>query len=146
MQTFRAIVVDRTDKGQTVSFRTLGETDLMEGDVTVRIAHSTVNYKDGLALTGKAPIIRKYPLVPGVDFAGTVTLSAHPEFKSGDKVVLNGCGVGELHHGGFAEMARVPGDWLVPLPAGFIDKRRHDHRHGGVHGHAVRAGAFRARA
>ncbi|MDP9138301.1 MAG: oxidoreductase [Pseudomonadota bacterium] len=117
MQNFRAIVIDRNDSGQTVAFRTLGEDDLMAGDVTVRIAHSTVNYKDGLALTGKAPIIRKYPLVPGVDFAGTVTASGHPEFKVGDKVILNGCGAGELHHGGFAELARVPGDWLVALPA-----------------------------
>src|SRR5688572_5927349 len=113
---FQAIFITRTDQGQSVELRQLGDTDLMEGDVTVDVEHSTVNYKDGLALTGKAPILRKYPLVPGVDFAGTVSASSHPEFKSGDKVVLNGWGVGESHHGGYAGRARVPGDWLVRLP------------------------------
>jgi acrylyl-CoA reductase (NADPH) len=115
--TFRAIVIDRTDAGQAVSFRDLEESDLMDGDVTVRVDHSTVNYKDGLALTGKAPVIRRYPMIPGVDFAGTVVHSDNPEFAAGDKVILNGCGVGELHYGGYAGMARVSGDWLVPLPA-----------------------------
>jgi acrylyl-CoA reductase (NADPH) len=91
----------------------------MDGDVTVAISHSSVNYKDGLAITGKAPIIRKYPLIPGVDFAGTVTQSTHKSWKKGDLVVLNGWGVGEQHHGGFAEMARVNGDWLVAVPAGW---------------------------
>ena len=119
MQSFRAIVVEQEDGGQAVAFRSLGESDLMAGDVTVRVAHSTVNYKDGLALTGQAPIIRKYPLIPGVDFAGTVTASTHPGFRNGDQVILNGQGVGELHHGGYAELARVPGDWLVPLPPAF---------------------------
>jgi acrylyl-CoA reductase (NADPH) len=113
---FQAIFITRTDQGQSVELRELGDTDLMEGDVTVDVEHSTVNYKDGLALTGKAPILRKYPLVPGVDFAGTVSASSHPEFKPGDKVVLNGWGVGESHHGGYAGRARVPGDWLVRLP------------------------------
>lgn len=114
--TFQAIVISKTDQGQSVEFKELTDTDLMEGDVVVDIEHSTVNYKDGLALTGKAPIIRKYPLVPGVDFAGTVKSSSHDEFHKGDKVVLNGWNVGESHHGGFARRARVPGDWLVHLP------------------------------
>jgi acrylyl-CoA reductase (NADPH) len=90
----------------------------MEGDVTVAVAHSTVNYKDGLAITGKAPVVRKFPLIPGIDFAGTVTASTHAGIKPGDKVVLNGWGVGESHNGGLAGRARVKGDWLVPLPEG----------------------------
>jgi acrylyl-CoA reductase (NADPH) len=102
-----------------VEFRDLTDTDLMAGDVTVDVEHSTVNYKDGLALTGKGPIIRRYPLIPGVDFAGTVRSSAHAGFKPGDKVVLNGWSVGESHHGGYAGRARVPGDWLVAIPKGF---------------------------
>jgi acrylyl-CoA reductase (NADPH) len=116
---FRAIVIDKTEDGkQAVRFADLAETDLMEGDVTVRVSHSTVNYKDGLAITGKAPIARRFPLVPGIDFAGVVTASAHPEFRPGDEVILNGWGVGEGHHGGYAGMARVKGDWLVKMPQG----------------------------
>jgi len=117
--TFRAIQISKTDTGQKVDFVNLTEADLMEGDVTVAISHSSVNYKDGLAITGKAPIIRKFPLIPGVDFAGTVTTSTHPSWKAGDQVVLGGWGVGEQHHGGFSEMARVNGDWLVAVPAGW---------------------------
>ena len=113
---FQAIVIGKTGAGQAVEFKELTDADLMEGDVTVKVEHSTVNYKDGLALTGKAPILRKYPLIPGVDFSGTVSASSHAEFKPGDKVVLNGWGVGESHHGGYAGRARVPGDWLVRLP------------------------------
>jgi acrylyl-CoA reductase (NADPH) len=118
MTSFRAIVVSKSDSSQSVNLTTFNDADLMEGDVTVAVEHSTVNYKDGLALTGKSPIIRKFPLIPGVDFAGTVTASRHREFKSGDKVILNGWGVGESHHGGFAERARVSGDWLIALPKG----------------------------
>ena len=115
---FRAILVSKTETGQSAAMVTLTDADLMPGDVTVQISHSSVNYKDGLALTGKAPIIRKFPLIPGVDFAGSVTQSTHKSWKKGDLVVLNGWGVGEQHHGGFAEMARVNGDWLVAVPAG----------------------------
>lgn len=117
--TFPAILVSKTDQGQRFDFRELTDKDLMPGDVTVQIAHSTVNYKDGLALTGKAPIIRQYPMIPGVDFAGTVIESTHSGFKKGDRVVMNGQGLGESHHGGFAGRARVPGDWLVPIPTRF---------------------------
>jgi acrylyl-CoA reductase (NADPH) len=113
---FRAIEISKTDKGQKLDFVTLSENDLMPGDVTVAVEHSTVNYKDGLAVTGRAPIIRQFPLIPGVDFAGTVVSSANPLIKPGDKVILNGWGVGESHHGGFAGLARVKGDWLVPVP------------------------------
>ncbi len=116
---FRAILVSKTDTGQKLDFVNLTEDDLMAGDVTVDVSHSSINYKDGLAITGKAPIIRKFPLIPGVDFAGTVRLSSNPRWKPGDKVVLNGWGVGEQHHGGFSEVARVPGEWLVPVPKGW---------------------------
>jgi acrylyl-CoA reductase (NADPH) len=118
-ENFQAIVIDKTAEGQKVEFRRLTDADLMAGDVTIAVEHSTVNYKDGLAITGKAPIIRRYPLIPGVDFSGTVMASAHKDFKPGDKVVLNGWSVGESHHGGYAARARVPGDWLVPIPEGF---------------------------
>jgi len=117
--TFRAILISKADSGQKLDFATLSEADLMPGDVTVAVSHSSVNYKDGLAVTGKGPIIRKFPLIPGIDFAGTVTSSTHAKWKPGDKVVLNGWGVGEQHHGGFSEMARVSGDWLVPVPQGW---------------------------
>ena len=116
---FRAILVSKTDEGQKMEFVRLTEADLMEGDVTIDVAHSSVNYKDGLAITGKGPIIRRWPLVPGIDLAGTVRSSSHPKWKAGDKVVLGGWGVGEGHYGGYAEVARVNGDWLVPLPDGF---------------------------
>ncbi len=113
---FRAILIDKAEKGQKLDFVTLGEADLMPGDVTVAVEHSTVNYKDGLAVTGRAPIIRQYPLIPGIDFAGTVVESGHRLIKAGDKVILNGWGVGEGHHGGYAGLARVKGDWLVAVP------------------------------
>jgi acrylyl-CoA reductase (NADPH) len=116
--TFRAIQVTKAETGQTVALVDLTEADLMEGDVTVRVEASTVNYKDGLAITGKAPVVRRFPMIPGIDFAGTVTASSHPEWKAGDQVVLNGWGVGETHLGGYSEVARVKGDWLVPLPQG----------------------------
>ena len=118
-ENFRALQVSKSEQGQRVEFVSLSEADLMEGDVTVAISHSSVNYKDGLAITGKAPIIRRYPLIPGVDFAGAVTKSSHPRWKLGDQVILNGWGVGEQHHGGFSEMARVSGDWLVAVPKGW---------------------------
>ncbi|UCB55707.1 MAG: oxidoreductase [Thiotrichales bacterium] len=116
MTSFPAYLATKTDEGQTISKTELGIDDLMEGDVTVRVEYSALNYKDGLAMTNSAPIIRKYPLVPGIDFAGTVVESTHDRFNTGDRVVLNGFGVGESHSGGFAGMARVNGDWLVPLP------------------------------
>lgn len=118
-ENFRALQISKTDQGQQVQFVALTEADLMEGDVTVAVSHSSVNYKDGLAITGKAPIIRKFPLIPGVDFAGTVTKSFHAHWKPGDQVILNGWGVGEQHHGGFSEIARVSGDWLVAVPKGW---------------------------
>ncbi|KAB0264469.1 MDR family oxidoreductase [Microvirga brassicacearum] len=118
MGTFRAVVIDKTEAGQQVAIRDFDDADLMDGNVTVRVTHSTVNYKDGLAITGKAPVVRRFPMIPGVDFAGIVERSSHAEFKAGDAVVLNGWGVGETHLGAYAERARVKGDWLIPLPTG----------------------------
>jgi acrylyl-CoA reductase (NADPH) len=114
--TFRAIVIRKTDAGQSVGLEAFDEQDLMEGDVTVRVEWSTVNYKDGLAITGKAPVVRRFPMIPGVDLAGTVEASTHPGWKRGDKVILNGWGVGETHLGAYGQKARVKGDWLVRLP------------------------------
>jgi acrylyl-CoA reductase (NADPH) len=119
MQRFKALLATKTDAGQKLAWTELGEADLMDGDVVVRVSHSTVNYKDGLALTGKAPVIRRWPMIPGIDFAGTVVSSTHADFKAGDAVILNGWGVGETHYGGYAQLARVKGDWLVKKPAGF---------------------------
>jgi len=117
--TFKAILISRDeDKKQSVSTVELTDADLMDGDVTVAVEATTVNYKDGLAITGKAPVVRRFPLVPGIDFAGTVIQSSHPGWKVGDHVVLNGWGTGETHYGAYAGHARVKGDWLVPLPEG----------------------------
>ena len=118
MDRFKALLITRDEatKAQSVGVAELGLGDLMDGDVDVRVEYSTVNYKDGLAITGKLPVVRRFPLIPGIDFAGTVTASAHAGIKPGDKVVLNGWGVGEVHHGGYSQMARVKGDWLIPLP------------------------------
>ncbi|MGL5362948.1 MAG: MDR family oxidoreductase, partial [Bosea sp. (in: a-proteobacteria)] len=118
MATFKALVATKSESGQSVAFRDFDESELMEGDVTVAISHSTVNYKDGLALTGKAPVVRRWPMIPGIDFAGLVESSSHAGFKPGDAVVLSGWGTGETHLGAYAQKSRVKGDWLVPLPKG----------------------------
>lgn len=115
---FEAVLITRDeDKKQSVNFVELSEDELMDGDVTVAVEYTTVNYKDGLAITGKSPVVRRFPLVPGIDFAGTVMRSSHASWNEGDKVILNGWGVGETHFGAYAKRARVNGDWLVPLPA-----------------------------
>jgi len=116
--TFKAIRIDKADKGTTVALTQFDEAELMDGDVTVRVEWSTLNYKDGLALTGKAPVVRRFPMIAGIDFAGTVEASSHPQWKAGDKVVCTGWGMGETHLGAYAEKARVKGDWLVALPQG----------------------------
>lgn len=118
MSTFKALVATKGEAGPNLAFTDFAESDLMEGDVTVRVTHSTVNYKDGLAVTGKAPVIRRWPMIPGIDFAGRVETSDHPDFRPGDLVILNGWGTGETHLGAYAQKSRVKGDWLVPLPAG----------------------------
>jgi acrylyl-CoA reductase (NADPH) len=122
-QQFQAYLIGKNDDGQRCELTQLEDGDLMEGDVTVRVEYTTLNYKDGLALTGRSPIIRKFPLIPGIDFSGEVIESEHANFKAGDKVILNGFGVGEEHSGGYAQKARVSGDWLVPVPDG-LDTRR----------------------
>lgn len=116
---FNAILIDKDDSGYHVQLTALDEARLPQGDVTVRVAYSTLNYKDALAITGRGPIVRTFPMVPGVDLAGTVEQSSNPDFKPGDQVVLNGWGVGEGHWGGLAQMARLEGKWLIPLPAAF---------------------------
>src|SRR5207244_4466842 len=105
--------------GQKVDLAEFAEKDLMDGDVTVRVEWSTLNYKDGLALTGKGPVVRRWPMIPGIDFAGTVESSSHPNWKPGDAVILNGWGIGETHLGAYAQRARVNGDWLIRLPKSF---------------------------
>jgi acrylyl-CoA reductase (NADPH) len=116
---FKAVMVRKDADKQTVEDVEIGLNDLMDGDVVVAVSHSTVNYKDGLVLTGRAPVVRKFPMIAGIDLAGTVETSSHPQFKPGDKVILNGYGLSETHFGGYAEYARVKGDWLVPLPQAF---------------------------
>src|SRR5215469_5256439 len=116
---FKAILLRKDGDKQSAEDVELTPTDLMPGDVTVAVSHSTVNYKDGLALTGRSPVVRKFPMIPGIDLAGTVEESSHPQFKPGDAVVLNGFGLSEVHYGGYSELARVKGDWLVPLPKVF---------------------------
>jgi acrylyl-CoA reductase (NADPH) len=116
--TFRAIRAEKTDAGQVVKFVDMDESELMDGDVTIRVTHSTVNYKDGLTLSGKSPVIRRFPMVLGVDLAGIVESSRRSDFAPGDEVVLTGYGLSETHFGGYAERARVNGDWLVKLPTG----------------------------
>lgn len=120
MDRFKALVVDKVEGGgQRAAWDELRQSDLMDGDVVVRVTHTTINYKDGLAITGKAPVIRRWPMIPGIDFAGRVSDSSHASFKAGDDVILNGWGLGETHLGGYAQVARVKGDWLIAKPAAF---------------------------
>ena len=118
MATFKAIRIDKAEKGTTAALTQFDDSDLMDGDVTVAVEWSTVNYKDGLAVTGKSPVVRRFPMIAGIDFAGTVIESSHAGWKKGDKVVSTGWGLGETHLGAYAEKARVKGDWLVRLPEG----------------------------
>jgi len=121
--TYQALQIHKDDAGYRCTLQTLDDSALPEGDVTVQVDYSTLNYKDGLAITGKSPVVRKFPLTPGIDLSGTVTESQHPLFKVGDHVVLNGWGVGESHSGGLAQKARLKGDWLVKLPAAFTPRQ-----------------------
>jgi acrylyl-CoA reductase (NADPH) len=117
LATFKAVRIDKAEKGTTAALTQFDEADLMEGDVTIRVEWSTLNYKDGLAVTGKAPVVRRFPMIAGIDLAGTVEQSSHPQWKAGDKVICTGWGMGETYLGAYAEKARVKGDWLVRLPA-----------------------------
>lgn len=120
---FNAIVVNKDDQGYRAEFKQLDEASLPAGEVTVDVLYSTLNYKDALAITGKGPVVRSFPLVPGIDFAGRVTETSSPDYKVGDLVLLNGWGVGEGHWGGLAQRARVKADWLIPLPSGLTAKQ-----------------------
>ena len=119
----KAILINKDDDGYRAELTDVDESRLPEGNVTVQVDYSTLNFKDSLAITGSSPVVRNFPMVPGIDLAGTVEESTHGDFKAGDKVVLNGWGVGEVHWGGLAQKARLNGDWLVPLPAGFTPKQ-----------------------
>lgn len=121
--TFKAYQITKTDDGQQVALTDLTEADLMEGDVTVKVEYSTLNYKDGLAMTNSAPVVRKFPLTPGVDLVGTVISSENERFTEGDSVILNGFGVGEVHSGAYAEIARLKGDWLIMKPDGLTNRQ-----------------------
>lgn len=123
MATFKAVRIDKADKGTSAALTQFDEAELMDGDVTVRVEWSTLNYKDGLALTGKSPVVRRFPMIAGIDFAGTVETSTNPNWKPGDKVIANGWGMGETHLGAYAEKARVKGDWLVRLPEGMTARQ-----------------------
>lgn len=116
---FKAVVVNKSEAGYKASLASFDEADLMEGDTLIRVSHSSINYKDGLAVTGKGPVVRRFPLIPGIDMAGVIEETSHPGLHKGQQVILNGWGVGEVHHGAFAEKARVRGEWLLPLPEGF---------------------------
>ncbi|MEG2431668.1 MAG: alcohol dehydrogenase catalytic domain-containing protein, partial [Acinetobacter sp.] len=119
---FKSLLINKTEERYSALLTDIAESELPEGDVTVDIDYSSINYKDALAITGRGPIVRKFPMVPGIDFAGTVSASSHPDYQAGDKVLLTGWGVGEKHWGGLAEKARVKGDWLTPIPAGASSK------------------------
>jgi acrylyl-CoA reductase (NADPH) len=120
---FQGLLIEKNDDKQSIALKQFEDSDLPEGDVVVQVEYSTINYKDALAVTGSSPIAKIYPLVPGIDFAGTVLSSETPEYSAGQKVVLNGWGVGEKHWGGLAERAKVKSDWLVHLPDGFDTKQ-----------------------
>ena len=115
---FKAVLIEKDVAGYRASVQTLDDAALPEGNVSVRVSHSTLNYKDALAITGQGPVVRKFPMVPGIDLVGVVAASQHPDYQPGDAVLLNGWGVGESHWGGLAQQARLNGDWLIPLPAG----------------------------
>lgn len=120
---FKGIIIDKDDQGYRAALTDIDEAGLPEGDVTVRVSHSSLNYKDALAITGKGPVVRKFPMIPGIDLVGIVEESAHPLYRPGDAVLLNGWGVGELHWGGLTQRARLKGDWLIPLPEAFTPQQ-----------------------
>src|SRR5277367_5339600 len=120
---FKAVLVEKDAQSYRAGVQSLDEAQLPAGDVTVRVEYSTLNYKDALAITGKGPVVRQFPMVPGIDFAGTVQSSSNPHVKSGARVLLNGWGVGESRWGGLSQIARVKGEWLIPVPAAFTARQ-----------------------
>ncbi len=119
---FNALLATKTGDAISAGVVQLTEQDLMPGDVTVAVEYSTVNYKDALALSGRSPVIRTFPLIPGIDLAGVVETSSHPGYAAGDRVLVNGWGLSQTHHGGYAQKARVPGEWLVKIPEAFTSR------------------------
>lgn len=120
---FKGILIEKEGERYSASLKDMNASQLPEGDVTVKVAYSTLNYKDALAISGKSPVVRRFPMIPGIDLAGTVEASNNPDYQVGDAVLLNGWGLGETHWGGLAQMARVKGDWLVPLPGAFSSQQ-----------------------
>ncbi len=120
---FKGILIEKDENGYRATLKDIDDSLLPEGDVTVRVAYSSLNYKDGLAITGKSPVVRRFPMIPGVDLAGTVEASSNPDYRVGDSVLLNGWGVGETHWGGLAQKARIKGEWLVHLPSAFSPRQ-----------------------
>jgi acrylyl-CoA reductase (NADPH) len=120
---FNGILIEKDDQGYRAAVKYIDESVLPEGDITVNVSHSTINYKDALAITGKGPVVRNFPMVPGIDLVGTVEHSESDKFKVGDQVLLNGFGVGETHCGGLAQKARLKSEWLIPLPKGFSPRQ-----------------------
>ncbi|MDN5844515.1 MAG: acryloyl-CoA reductase, partial [Alcaligenaceae bacterium] len=120
---FKGILIEKDEAGYRAGVQNIDEAQLPDGNVTIRVSHSTLNYKDALAITGKGPVVRKFPMIPGIDLAGIVETSTHPDHRPGDAVLLNGWGVGELHWGGLAQKARLNGDWLIPLPSAFSSEQ-----------------------
>jgi acrylyl-CoA reductase (NADPH) len=120
---FNGILIEKDDQGYRSAVKDIDESVLPEGDVTINVSHSTINYKDALAITGKGPVVRKFPMVPGIDLVGTVEHSESDKFKVGDQVLLNGFGVGETHSGGLAQKARLKSEWLIPLPKRFSPRQ-----------------------
>lgn len=120
---FKGVLIEKDEHGYRATLRDLDDTVLMDGDTLVQVAYSTLNYKDALAITGKSPVVRKFPMIPGIDLAGTVISCASGKFKPGDAVLLNGFGVGEVHCGGLAQQARLNSDWLIALPKGLSAKQ-----------------------
>jgi acrylyl-CoA reductase (NADPH) len=123
MSCFKAILINKSEQSYGASYVEMTDGELMPGDVDLDVLYSAINYKDGLAITGKGPVVRRFPMIPGVDLAGRVTRSAHEGFAAGDIVVATGCGIGEAHYGGFAQKARLDGDWLVKLPESLTPAR-----------------------
>ena len=137
--TFKALLAAKTDGKITTSVVEMKEQDLMPGDVTVAVDYSTVNYKDALAISGRTEVIRRFPLIPGIDLAGTVEASSYPGIAVGDRVVANSWGLSQTHHGGYAQKARLKGEWLVKDSGAIFDKGCHGDRHGRLHRDAVGA-------
>jgi len=140
---FNALILNQEEKRTLASIENIDQSQLPEGEVLIDVEYSSLNYKDGLAITGKGKVVQQFPMVPGIDMAGKVAHSDNPNYQQGDNVILTGWGVGEKHWGGMAQQARVKGDWLVHQPEGLTSKKSHDDRYGWIHRYAVCASSYR---